>query len=141
LNLPSDSTSAPACLRTGAATHEEHRVAAKERARIREPKGDVAARMAGHVENARLVAGEIIALAVGERGIDAGDARPIGGRPDDDAACGCLEFEVPAGVVGVMMRIEDVRQTPASLAQGLQNRSRNDGSTAAVAPLLSSWRR
>src|SRR5665213_3334414 len=48
--------------------------------------------------------------AVADRNVDAGDPGAIGQRPDDDAAGGALQFEIAAGVIGMVMRVEDMRQ-------------------------------
>ena len=73
--------------------------------------------MARHVEHVGRGGAKAIAIAVADREVDAGNAFPVGGRPDDGAAMGRLEAEIGARMVAVMMGVEDVRQVPAMLAQ------------------------
>src|SRR5260221_4821277 len=105
-----------------AAAHEEKRVAAKQRARAGEPISDVAAGMAGHVEDLRLLRAQGIALAFAHLDVDAGNAVAVGARADDRGASRLLDLEIAPGVVGMMMRVEYVREAPAGLAQRTQHR-------------------
>ena len=100
-------------LEESAAAQREQRVAAEERARSAETEGDMAARVAWHVEDARHPLAEGVVLTVGD--VDAGDARAVGAGPHDGAASLLLEREIAAGVVGMVVRVEDVREAPAGL--------------------------
>ena len=99
------------------AAESKERVAAEHRARGREPEGDVAAGVAGHVEDAGDLGAERVLVAVAHLDVDAGNARAIGARPHDRAFPLGLEREIAAGVIGVVMGVEDMRQAPAGLGE------------------------
>src|SRR3546814_13116147 len=84
-----------------AAAEREQRVAAEQRLGRREPVGDMAARMARHVEHPRRLAADIDALVVADGAVDAGDAVRVGLRAADGAAGGLLQGEVAAALLGM----------------------------------------
>ncbi len=73
----------------------------------------MAARVAGNIENLRDLAAEGIGLAFAQRHVDAGNALAIGLGADDGGAGRLLEGEIAAGVIVVVMGVEDMRERPA----------------------------
>ena len=56
---------------------------------------------------------ELDDVALADRDVDAGNARRVGARPDDRAARAPLELEIAARVIGMVVRVQDVREPPA----------------------------
>ena len=75
-------------------------------------------------------------IAVGERHVDAGDARLVGHRADDDRLVMHLELGIAAGVIVVVVGVEDVGRLPAKLVERRDDRPRHrrvdDADRAAV---------
>jgi len=61
-------------------------------------------------------------VAVGDAAVDAGNSGRVGPRADDRAAGSRLELEISAGVVAVMVRVQDMRQRPAAGAELAKDR-------------------
>ncbi len=96
---------------------------------------DVAARVPRRVEDRRAMPAERHDVAVAHGYVDARNARRIGARADDRATRPPLELEVAAGVIGVVMGVEDVGQAPALRGELYRDLARHPGvSTAAVSP-------
>ena len=85
----------------------------------------MAARVARHVEDLGPGVAEIVAVAVADLDIDAGDAVAVRARPDDGAAGLSLDLPVAPGVVAVMMGVEDMGDCPAAF-RGLGQRRIGD---------------
>ena len=96
-----------------AAAHGKQRVADKGDVLVGEVIDDVAAGVAGGVVNEGLGVAEFQRFALADLEVDAGDAGGVGAGPDDDAAGAFLQPQVAAGVVGVVVGVEDVREAPA----------------------------
>ena len=61
-------------------------------------------------------------LAVADENVDTGDAARVIAVADDSAAGGALQFEIAAGVVVMVMGVENVRQPPAETIERRENR-------------------
>jgi hypothetical protein len=114
-------------LEQAAAAHDEQGVAAKQRVAAREPIGDVAARVAGNEEDLGALLAEIVGAAVADLDVDAGNAVAVVARPHDGAAGRRLDLEIAAGVVGVMVRVEDMRDAPLAAFSRRQHRLGHGG--------------
>jgi hypothetical protein len=77
----------------------------------------VAAGVTRHEEHLRLGLAEAVVVAVIDLDIDARNARPVHSRTDDGAAGGFLDLEVAADMVTVMVRVQDMRDLPATLCR------------------------
>ena len=85
----------------------------------------MAARVAGHVEDARDLAAQRVAVALAHRHVDAGNAVAVGARADDGAAGRRLQLVIAAGVVVVVVGVEDMGEAPALLGQRREHRRRH----------------
>ena len=63
-------------------------------------------------------------VAVADLHVDARDPRCIRARSDDPAAREPFQLEIPASVIGVVMRVQDMRKRPAALLERGDDRSR-----------------
>jgi len=73
-------------------------------------------------------------VALPDRDVEARNACSVGARPHDRAARRALEREVATRVIGVVMRVEDVREAPprgVELRQDLVRVGRVDGGRGA----------
>src|SRR6185437_13684930 len=84
----------------------------------------MAARMAGHVEHRRCRVAELEGVAVTDRDVDAGYSRSIGKRPDDDRLGRRLQLEIAAGMVRMVVRVDDVGEGQAAALERGQHRRR-----------------
>ena len=87
----------------------------------------MAARVARHVEHLGLLLAEFEFVAFGERHVDAGDAGAVGQGPDDDGAVTRLQFEIAAGMVVVVMGVEDMGELQAEAVERGRHRRRHRG--------------
>jgi hypothetical protein len=71
-------------------------------------------RVAGGFDDAGTVFAQCEAVAFTHQYVDAGNPVGIGARADDAAAGAGLQREIAAGVIGVMVGVEDVVKFPAS---------------------------
>jgi hypothetical protein len=74
----------------------------------------------GHVQNLRLDRAELHDIVLTHAHVHAGDrvrAFPLAARTHHDAPVPRFQLGVAAGVIGVPVRVEDVRQLPPGLAQ------------------------
>jgi hypothetical protein len=87
----------------------------------------MAPRVAGHVEDLRHGLAEAIGVALADRHLDARNARGVGARAHDGAARRLLQRQVAAGMVAVVVRVEDVGEPPAARPERREHRRRLGG--------------
>ena len=100
-------------LEQATAAHGKHGVAAEQGIGIGEPIGDMPPRMAGHKEDLRVGFAQPVGVAVVNLDIDAGDARAVCLGSHDRAAGRCLDLHIAAGVIAMVMGVQDVGDRPA----------------------------
>lgn len=100
-----------------AAAHGEQRVADEGGAVGLEQVADMRPRMAGCFDDARRVFAECEAIAFPNHSVETGNPVGIGAGADDLAAGAGLEGEIAAGVIGVMVGVEDVVEYPAAFSE------------------------
>ena len=100
-----------------AAADGEQRVAGEGHLGRWEHIGDVAGGVAGRIEHPHLVRAERERVALAHLLVDAGDLGRLVARADDGALGLGLERSVAVGVVGVVVRGENVRELPALFLQ------------------------
>ena len=100
----------------------EQRVAAEQDPRVGEVIGVVAAGVAGDVDHPPRHLPDVDRIALRDGAVDAGNLRRLARRAGDARAGRRLYREVAAGVVGVPVGVEDLRDPPAA-----RRRRREDG--------------
>ena len=96
------------------------------------------ASVARRVENPHEVTAQEKLITFPDLLVDPGDSRRIGARTKNTAACFRLDREISAGVIGMVVRIQYMREFPALLPKRVQNRPTSGVSTVAVTPVSSS---
>ena len=102
-------------------------VTAKQRVGVGEPKSYVAERMARRLIDHRLVAGDIDRIALAHGDVHIGDPGNLGFRTDQSGAKTLGQPFVAAGVIVVVMGVQDMGQGPAPRIQGRLDRRRLGG--------------
>jgi hypothetical protein len=118
------------------ATQREQSVAAKQRVGIREPERDMAFGMTRRLVDRALMATDIDGIALDNGDIHVGDPRGFRLRTDQSGAVFLGQPGIAAGVIEMMMGVENMGQLPAPGRQrgfhGLCFRGVDDGGHARI---------
>jgi len=87
-----------------------------------EAVGDVAARVARHVDDAGAGGAKFHDVAFADRAVDAGNEVLLAFGPDHHAARLLLEFGIAARMVEMVMRVQDVGERPSLFLEGGEDR-------------------
>mgnify|MGYP003109501228 CR=1 FL=1 len=119
------------------AAEREQRIAAEQRIGIFKPVGDMADCMSRHFKYPGRFGAKFKDVAIFKADINARNARRVLFRPHNGAPCFFLQRQISAGMVTMMVGIDDVGQLPAEFRQLFQyrlgNRRVDNANLAAVA--------